>query len=132
MKRHSRGWSVVMATVLLAMLPVVTIRVPAQNSKAQGTSFEGEIMDEHCAQMGSHNMTMKANELATADLCTSFCIYFQKSPGKYVLFNAATKTIYQLDDQGQASFFGGRKVKVTGTYDQGKKTIHVADITSAS
>ena len=132
MRCHSRPWSVVMATVLLTILPAASLRVPAQNTKAQERAFEGEIMDEHCAQMGSHNMTMKANELATADLCTSFCIYFQKSPGKYVLFNATTRTIYQLDDQGQASFFGGRKVKVTGTYDQGKKTIHVADITSAS
>jgi hypothetical protein len=132
MRCHSRIWGLVVATALLAVLPAVSIRVPAQNAQAQKGAFEGEIMDEHCAQMGSHNMTMKANQLATPDLCTSFCVYFQKSPGKYVLFNAATKAIYQLDDQEQVSFFADRKVKVSGTYDPATKTIHVSDLKSVS
>lgn len=89
-------------------------------------------MDNDCAQMGSHDMTMKANNLATADLCTTYCLHFKKTPGKYVLYNAATKTIYQLDDQAQTDFFTARKVKVTGTYDQATKTIHVTDIKSVS
>jgi hypothetical protein len=132
MRCDTRSWRVVMATALLALLPVVSIRVPAQNAKPPEGGFEGEIMDEHCAQIGSHDMTMKANQLATPHLCTSFCIYFQKSPGKYVLVNAATKAINQLDDQGQASIFADRKVKVTGAYDPATKTIHVSDIKSVS
>jgi hypothetical protein len=107
--------------------------MPKKGTKAMATRvFEGEMMDEHCAHMGGHEATMKAEKLATPELCTMYCIYFQKTPGKYVLDNSATKTIYQLDDQNQASFFGGRKVKVTGTYDAATKTIQVKDITSAS
>ena len=125
--------------VLLAtVLCLVPIRIPAQSaspqnrSKPAGSTLEGEIMDNDCAQMGSHDMTMKAESLATPDLCTLYCLHFKKTPGKYVLYNAATKTIYQLDDQNQAQFFAARKVKVTGTYDQATSTIHVADIEAIS
>jgi hypothetical protein len=122
------------------MLSLISVRTPAQNAVPKndakataGSTFEGEIMDDHCAQMGSHDTTMKASALATPDLCTLYCIHFQKTPGKYVLFNTASKMIYQLDDQNQAQFFSdGRKVKVIGTYDQTTKTIHVRDIKSAS
>jgi hypothetical protein len=127
-----------LSVCLMAMVPVLSLP-PAQNngskdqSKAPaGRTFEGEIMDNDCAQMGSHDMTMKAVTLATPDLCTAYCLRFKKTPGKYVLYNAATKMIYQLDNQQDASFFGARKVKVTGTYDEATKTIHVIDITSAS
>lgn len=127
-----------LSVCLMAMVPVLSFP-PAQNTgpkdqaKASGGStFEGEIMDNDCAQMGSHDMTMKAVTLATPDLCTTYCQRFKKTPGKYVLYNAATKMIYQLDNQQEASFFGARKVKVTGTYDEATKTIHVKDITSAS
>jgi hypothetical protein len=115
------------------------LRTPAQNTgpkdqakAAAGSTFEGEIMDNDCAQMGSHTMTMTATSLSTPDLCTTYCLRFKKTPGKLVLYNAATKTIYQLDNQQEASFFKARKVKVIGTYDQATKTIHVTDISSVS
>ena len=127
-----------LSVCLMAIVPVLSLPL-AQNtgSKDQakapaGSTFEGEIMDNDCAQMGSHDMTMKTVTLATPDLCTTYCLRFKKTPGKYVLYNAATKMIYQLDNQQDASFFGARKVKVTGTYDEVTKMIHVKDITSAS
>src|SRR5690349_1623258 len=127
------------AICLVAIVPVVSFPTPAQNTgpknqaRASGVStFEGEIMDNDCAQIGSHDMTMKVNTLATPDLCTTYCLRFKKTPGKYVLYNAATKMIYQLDNQQEASFFGARKVRVTGTYDEATMTIHVKDISSAS
>ena len=131
MRSRSRSRSILMLIALLTTLSVVSIRLPAQKTKVQEATFDGEVMDEHCAQMGSHNMTMKANNLATPDLCTTFCIYFQQTPGKYVLLDATKKMIYQLDDQSQGMFFAGRTVRVTGTYDQVTKTIHVKDIKSA-
>jgi hypothetical protein len=126
-------------SLLVAILSLVSMRIPAQDTNPPkgtktmtGNAFEGEMMDSDCAQMGSHETTMKANSLATPDLCTMYCLHFKKTPGKYVLYNSATKMTYQLDDQNQASFFGGRKVKVTGTYEAATKTIHVSDITSVS
>lgn len=119
-----------LVTVLVAALSLGSAPTPAQNGSRQGnsTTFEGEIMDNHCAQMGSHEMTMTAAKLATPDLCVTYCMYFQKAPDKFVLYNGATKMIYQLDDQNQAMFFGDRKVKITGSYDASSKTIHVKDI----
>jgi hypothetical protein len=45
---------------------------------------------------------------------------------KYVLFNAAEKTVYQLDDQKRPEQFAGMKVKVMGTYDKDTDTTTLA------
>lgn len=138
MTRQVLHSALLLAIVLLSALALMSVRTPAQtagpknDAKAGGSVFEGEIMDGDCAQMGSHDATMKAVALATPDLCTAYCLRFKKTPGKYVLYNAATKMIYQLDNQQEAAFFGARKVKVTGTYDEATKTIHVSNITSVS
>jgi hypothetical protein len=138
--RHGFSLSPLVLTIFLVTTPYfVPIRTPAQNSGPKdqakataGSTFEGEIMDNDCAEMGSHTMTMTSTSLATPDLCTTYCLRFKKTPGKLVLYNAATNTIYQLDNQQEASFFKGRKVKVIGSYDQVTKTIHVSDINSVS
>jgi len=49
-----------------------------------------------------------------------------------VLYNAETKTIYQLDDQEKPKQFAGQKVKVTGTYNGKTETLHVEGIDAAS
>jgi hypothetical protein len=51
--------------------------------------------------------------------------------GKFVLYDAATKATYMLDDQEKPKEFAGQKVKVTGTYDKATKTIHVESIEAA-
>ena len=140
MKCPFGGPTWLLAIPVLTILTLVSVRTPAQNTALKNeanaavvvSAFEGEIMDNDCAQMGSHEMTMKDTSLATPDLCTTYCLRFKKTPGKYVLYNAATKMIYQLDNQQEASFFAARKVKVTGTYDQATKMIRVTDITSRS
>jgi hypothetical protein len=137
MKRGFALSPLLLTVVLVATPPFVPLRTPAQNTGARdqaktGSTFDGEIMDNDCAEMGSHAMTMTSTALATPDLCTTYCLHFKKTPGKLVLYNTATKTIYQLDNQQEASFFKARKVKVTGTYDQATKTIHVTDINSLS
>jgi hypothetical protein len=53
--------------------------------------------------------------------CTLACI---KMSGKFVLYNTANKTVYQLDDQKKPEPFAGANVTVTGTFN----TIHVTDI----
>jgi hypothetical protein len=93
--------------------------------KAQ--SFNGEIMDQQCALLGGHSAMMNQGE--SAKDCSNRCVSIG---GKYVLYDAGTKTIYQLDDQKKAQPFAGFKVKVTGTYDSSNKTIHVGTIQAGS
>lgn len=96
---------------------------------AKDKAFMGEIMDNQCAKMGSHDMMMKKEGIKTVKECTMGCV---KMGGKYVLYNPTTKTVYELDDQTKPGGFAGEKVKVTGTLDKATKTIHVTDIQSGS
>ena len=48
--------------------------------------------------------------------------------GKYALFDPATKTAYQLDNQEKAAAFAGRKVSVKGMLDAASKTIRVESV----
>jgi hypothetical protein len=88
-------------------------------------TFSGEIMDSLCAKDGSHAKMMDQMKSMGRDnqTCTEKCIQLG---GKYVLYDAATKTIYSLDDQDKAARFAGHKVAVKGTLE--KKKIKVADI----
>jgi uncharacterized protein YhbP (UPF0306 family) len=54
-----------------------------------------------------------------------------KMGGKYVLFDAASKTVYELDDQSKPEQFAGQNVTVTGTLDKATKTIHLTGIKAA-
>jgi Protein of unknown function (DUF5818) len=91
--------------------------------------FKGEVMDDMCAKSGSHTEMQKMMKSMGNDAktCTVECV---KLGGKYVLYDAASKTSYQLDPQDKAKDFAGQKVKVTGTSDGG--TIHVKSIEPAS
>ena len=91
-------------------------------------AFSGEIMDSQCAKNGSHEMMFKKEGTKDPKACTTGCV---KMGGKYVLFNGASKSVYQLDDQTKPEQFAGQKVKVTGTLDKATKTIHVTDIKAA-
>jgi hypothetical protein len=51
---------------------------------------------------------------------------------QFVLYDANSNTVYRLDDQKKPKQFAGKKVMVTGTLDDGRKTIHVANIRAAS
>jgi hypothetical protein len=97
---------------------------------AQDRTFNGEIMDSACAQMGSHDGMMKSNaDIKDAKGCTLGCV---KGGAKFVLYDAASKTVYELDDQQKPVKFAGEKVKVMGTVDKVTNTIHVTDIHGAS
>lgn len=105
---------------------------------AADKTFTGEIFDSQCAKMGSHEMMVKkempdkasmANDPMVKEMCTKNCV---KMGGKYVLYDAAKKVVYQLDDQQKPEQFAAKKVKVTGTYDKSTKTIHVTSIEAAS
>jgi hypothetical protein len=91
--------------------------------------FAGQIMDSQCAMMGSHDAMMKGVNAKDAKECSVKCA---KMGGKLVLYNSADKNTYQLDDQKKSMNFAGQKVNVSGTLDEGTKTIHVEKIGPAS
>jgi hypothetical protein len=88
----------------------------------------GEIMDSRCAIDGSHEKMMRQNGLKNAKDCTLQCA---RSGGSFVLFDPETKTVYQLDDQQKPEPFAGQRVRVSGTYDEPSKTMHIESIQSA-
>src|SRR5689334_9848666 len=105
---------------LLSALSSITAAQKAQ-------TFSGEIMDQQCALLGGHSAMMNQGE--SAKDCANRCVSIG---GKYALFDSATKTVYQLDDQKKAQPFAGAKVKITGNYDTASKTIHIASIQAGS
>ena len=90
-------------------------------------TFKGEIIDSQCAALGGHQVMEQKGE--SPKDCTTRCVGMG---GKYALFDAATKTAYQLDDQKKPAMFAGAKVSVTGTLNPATKTIHVASIKAGS
>ena len=117
-----------MTTNRLSTVSVLILCV-ASVASAQTKSLSGEIMDAPCAQMGSHESMMKAENATNAKECTLACV--KTHAGDLVLYDAANKNVYKLDDQAKAKTFAGEKVTVTGAYDDTSKTIHVQSITSA-
>lgn len=107
----------------LASASLLTMSLAAQKPQ----TFSGEIMDQQCALLGGHSL-MQAKGESVKD-CTNRCVSIG---GKYVLYDAATKTVYMLDDQKKPQAFAGAKVQVMGSFDTSTKTIHVANIKPAS
>jgi len=102
----------------LLMVLAAAMMISGVGLAQQAQTYRGEIMDSDCAKMGAHPEP-------NAPKCTVECI---AAGSKYVLFNAAGKTVYQLDDQKKPVQFAGKKVVVSGTLDKATSTIHVTDI----
>lgn len=121
---------VVIAAILWgATLPALTAAVhPRQTNGRRSLNLVGEIMDSRCAIDGSHDKMMQQNGTKNAMECTLQCA---KSGGSFVLFDPETKSVYQLDDQQKPERFAGQRVRVSGTYDEPSKTMHVESIESA-
>jgi hypothetical protein len=95
---------------------------------AKDETFNGEIMDEACADDGGHQAMFKKTGTKDPKACTEACI---KMGSKYVLFNP-DKTFYRLSDQKKPAQSAGQKVEVMGTLNKATKTIHVTAIKAAS
>src|SRR5579864_2690689 len=95
---------------------------------AQGANtFKGTLTDE---QLNCIQKPMKAPDGMTDKLsCVLYYAHFVKPGSKYVLYDATTKTIYQLDDQDLVQpYVGANNVEITGTLDAATKTIKVKQI----
>jgi hypothetical protein len=103
---------------------ILGIAIVAANSVAQTTTFKGEIVDEKLKCIDTPAGASGAERMS----CVLNQAHFVDPPSKFVLYNAATKTAYQLDDQNAAQPFAGTKVVVTGTLDAATKSIKVKDV----
>ena len=108
------------ATILLFAFTVLL----AAEDKSQ--TYKGEIMDDKCAAMASHDAMMKSEGgPKSAKDCTLACV---KMGAKYVLYDPDTKTVYALDNQEKPKAFAGQKVKMTGKFDETNKVLHFSRI----
>ena len=98
----------------------------ALQETANAATFKGEIMDSPCAAMGSHDKGFGMTHTTTAKECTLACVNMMN--GKFMLYDAAKKAAYELDDQEKAKGFAGEKVTISGTYDSKTKILKVAKI----
>jgi hypothetical protein len=88
-------------------------------------TFIGEITDE---QLNCVQVPMKAPEDArNKEECVFYWTYWKGE--RYVLYNAATKSTYQLADQDEVLPFVGENVLIRGT--ENNKMINVAEIKKA-
>ena len=116
-------------TLLGASLPAISTSKHAQGTDSpRSLNLVGEIMDSRCAIDGSHDKMMRQNGTKDAKECTLQCA---KSGGAFVLIDPDSQTVYQLDDQQKPAKFAGQRVRVSGTYEQSSKTMHVESIQSA-
>jgi hypothetical protein len=123
MTNHSRKR--IKAPIALALCSVVGLLVP-QFAAAQSATFKGEITDEHlnCIQT-----PVKAVEGVTKkEGCVLYWAHFAKPPSKFVLYDAASKTTYQLDDQNWVQPYVGEMVQITGNLNVATKTIHITGV----
>lgn len=125
----SKEWRNSMKAIMLASTALLLVGVSSYAAPPSARTFSGEIMDSACANMGNHDAGYKMSNTHTPKDCTLDCV---KAGSKFVLYNSASKTVYQLDDQQKPRDFAGQKVKVVGTYDTGTKTIHVEKIEAGS
>jgi len=130
MPKASRWMAVTAVAFLGATLPALTTSEhPQQGTESQRTlNLVGQIMDSRCAIDGSHDKMMKGNGTKNAKDCTLRCA---KTGGSFVLIDPETKTVYQLDNQQKPERFAGERVRISGTYDEPSKTMHIESIESA-
>ena len=110
------------------MVVMLMIATNVSFGKKVDKTYTGEIMDSQCAKMGNHDAGYKMTGTNTAKDCALACV---KAGGKFVLYDSATKTAYELDDQDKAKDLAGQKVKVEGTLNKSTKSIHVDKINAA-
>jgi len=119
-----QGLPALFLAVLLLLVPCFLV-VPSAGAQGNST-FKGEITDEHlnCIQTPMKAVPGVNDKVS----CVLYWAHFVQPPSKYVLYDAASKTTYQLNDQNMVQPYAGEKVEVTGKLDAATKTIQVTGI----
>jgi len=118
--------------LIFATLTLLSFYSFAKDKPKDATvSLHGSIMDSQCAynvhsDAHSHDwMTKRGIQGATDEQsCTHHCV--KDMGGSYVL--VVKKDVYKLDDQVKAEQFAGKNVKINGSLDTEKHTLHVFDM----
>ncbi|HEY2233049.1 MAG TPA: hypothetical protein VGK01_06180 [Candidatus Angelobacter sp.] len=118
--------------LIFATLALLSFYSFAKDKPKDATvSLHGSIMDSQCAynvhsDAHSHDwMTKRGIQGATdEESCTQHCV--KDMGGSYVL--VVKKDVYKLDDQVKAEQFAGKNVKINGSLDTEKHTLHVFDM----
>ena len=123
-RNAGRKGRVIASLGALLLLMFVAVDFAAAQS---ATTFKGTLADE---QLNCIQTPMKAPDgMKEKDACVLYYAHFVKPGSKYVLYDAATKTTYQLDDQDLVQpYVGAKNVEITGTLDAATKTIKVKKI----
>ena len=109
----------------IASFTAVLVLIVA-NATAQTRTYKGEITDE---RLNCMQTPMKATDGINDKLsCALYWAHFVQPNTPFVLYDAATKTVYHLDDQNLVLPYVAEKVEVTGTLDPATKTIKVTGI----
>ncbi len=113
---------------ILLLLSTTLLALPLWAGSGGPQVFTGEVMDSVCAKNGSHDEMMDEMKSMGHDkaTCSQKCIQLG---AKYVLYDAAKKTVYNLDDPDKVESFAGRKVRVSGTLEKNK--IKIANVQAA-
>src|SRR5580704_552158 len=94
-----------------------------QFGRAQDAKFTGEITDEklNCVDHDRPYLLLDAKkrppatEGTTKGACVLYWTHFATPTEKFVFYDTATKTTYQLDNQSLAQQYAGEKVQIAGT-----------------
>jgi len=123
-RNAGRKGRVIASLGALLLLMFVAVDFAAAQS---ATTFKGTLADE---QLNCIQTPMKAPDgMKEKDACVLYYAHFVKPGSKYVLYDSATKTTYQLDDQDLVQpYVGAKNVEITGTLDAATKTIKVKKI----
>ena len=93
---------------------------------AQGPqTYKGEIIDSQCASLGGHQVMEQKGE--SSKDCTSRCV---NMGGHYTLFDATTKTAYQLDDQKKSAAANSLEICWIGRIRQLRRVESVSLVTN--
>jgi Protein of unknown function (DUF5818) len=113
-----------------AQLPDPNSQTQQQPTAGVGSASQSSPSTESSqGQMGSQEPGQ--GQISASDEQT-FTGKIVKSKGNFVLKDATTKTVYQLDKQDGMKQFEGKEVKVTGTLDSSNNTIHVSTVEPVS
>ena len=123
------GAAIMLLGAILPAILAISASKHSQGADSQRSlNLVGQIMDSRCGIDGSHDKMMRQNETKNAKDCTLECA---NSGGSFVLIDPETKTVYQLDNQRKPEPFSGQRVRISGTYDEPSKTMHIESIESA-
>lgn len=119
-KRSTRHFVALLLGASLSLLSM------SQFVAAQTVTFKGEITDErlNCAQTPVKAVTGITKKAG----CVLYWAHFAKPASKFVLYDGATKTMYQLDDQTWVQPYVGETVQISGTLNAATKTIHITGL----